>query len=56
MKHQKIEFFSLDFLMFAHERRMEEEELMDEGYIEEWERSSYYEMRKSYVEYLRELD
>ena len=56
MKHQKIEFFSLDFLMFAHERRMEEEELLDEGYIEECERSSYSEMRKSYVEYLRELD
>ena len=56
MEHQKIEFFSLDFLMFAHERRMEEEELLDEGCIEECERSSYSEMRRSYVEYLRELD
>lgn len=56
MKYQRIKFYSLDFLMFAHERRMEEEELLDEGYIEEWERSSYSEMRRSYVEYLRELD
>ena len=56
MKRQKIKICSLDFLMFAYERRLEEEELLDEGYIEECERSSYYEMRRSYVEYLRELD
>ena len=56
MKRQKIKICSLDFLIFAHERRLEEEELLDEGYIEECERSSYSEMRRSYVEYLRELD
>lgn len=56
MKRQKIKICSLDFLMFAYERRLEEEELLDEGCIEECERSSYSEMRRSYVEYLRELD
>ena len=56
MKRQKLKICSLDFLMFAYERRLEEEELLDEGYIEECERSSYSEMRRSYVEYLRELD
>ena len=56
MKQEKVEVCSLDFLMFAYERRVEEEELIDEGVMEDWERSSYYQMRKSYVEYLRELD
>ena len=55
MKQKKGEICSLDYLMFAYERRVEEEELIDEGYMEDWERSSYYQMRKSYIEFLREL-
>ena len=54
-KRQKIEFCSLDFLLFAYERRLEEEELLDEGTMEEWECSSIDEMRQSYAEYLRDL-
>ena len=42
--------------MYAHERRMEEDEMMDEGYMEESERLSVSEMRDSYAEYLRDLD
>jgi hypothetical protein len=56
MKQEKVEICSLDFLMFAYERRVEEEELVDEGYMEDWERSSYSQMRKSYIEFLREHD
>ena len=41
--------------MFAYERRLEEDELLDEGYMEECDRLSVAEMRKSYVEYLRDL-
>jgi len=55
IKRQKIEFCSLDFLMFAYEQRLEEEELLDEGAMEEWECSSVDEMRKSYAKYLRSL-
>ena len=55
MKQERVEICSLDFLMFAYEQRVEEEELIDEGYMEDWERSSYYQMRKSYIEFLREL-
>ena len=55
MKQEKVEICSLDFLMFAYEQRVEEKELIDEGYMVDWERSSYYQMRKSYNEFLREL-
>lgn len=54
-KRQKIEFCSLDFLMFVYEQRLEEEELIDEGSMEEWECSSVDEMRKGYAKYLRSL-
>ena len=47
--------YSLDFLMYAHERRLEEDELMDEGYMDAYERLSVAEMRRSYAEYLRNL-
>ena len=46
MKRKRIEICSLDFLMFAYERRLEEEELMDEGRMEVCERASVYEMKK----------
>ena len=48
MKRERIEVCSLDYLMFAYER-------MDEGYMEACDRLSAAEMRKSYVEYLRDL-
>jgi hypothetical protein len=31
---RRIKMYSLDFLMYAHEVRLEEDELMDEGYME----------------------
>ena len=52
---KRIKICSLDFLMYAHERRLEEDEMMDEGYMEEYERLSLAEMRRSYAEYLRDL-
>jgi hypothetical protein len=55
MKRERIEVCSLDYLMFAYERRLEEDELLDEGYMEACDRLSVAEMRKSYVEYLRDL-
>ena len=55
MKKERIEVCSLDYLMFAYERRLEEDELLNEGYMEECDRLSVAEMRKSYVEYLRGL-
>lgn len=53
---KRIKIYSLDFMMYAHERRMEEDEMMDEGYMEESERLSVSEMRDSYAEYLRDLE
>lgn len=53
---KRIKIYSLDFMMYAQERRMEEDEMMDEGYMEESERLSVSEMRESYAEYLRDLD
>jgi hypothetical protein len=52
---RRIKMYSLDFLMYAHEVRLEEDELMDEGYMDEYERMSIAEMRRSYAEYLRDL-
>lgn len=49
MKRKRIEICSLDFLMFAHERRLEEEELMDEGRMEVCERASVYEMKQYFL-------
>ena len=49
MKRRRIEICSLDFLMFAYERRLEEEELMDEGRMEWCERASAYEMKKRFL-------
>jgi len=51
----RIRICSLDFIMYAQERRLEEDEMMDEGFMEEYERLSLDEMRKSYVKYLRDL-
>lgn len=53
---KRIKIYSLDFMMYAHERRMEEDEMMDEGFMEESERLSVSEMRESYAEYLRDLE
>ena len=55
MKKRRIQIYSLDFLMYAHERRLEEDEMMDEGYMDAYERLSEAEMRRSYAEYLRDL-
>ena len=55
MKRERIEVCSLDYLMFAYERRLEEDELLDEGFMEACDRLPVAEMRKSYVEYLRDL-
>ena len=55
MKRERIEVCSLDYLMFAYERRLEEDELLDEGFMEACDRLSVAEMRNSYVEYLRDL-
>ena len=55
MKKEKVVICSLDYLMFAYERRLEEDELMDEGCMEEYERLSTAEMRRSYAKYLRDL-
>jgi hypothetical protein len=41
--------------MYAHEVRLEEDEMMDEGYMEASERLSVADMRRSYAEYLRDL-
>ena len=51
----RIRICSLDFLMYAHEVRLEEDEKLDEGYMEDYERLSLAEMRQSYAEYLRDL-
>ena len=52
---RRIKMYSLDFLMYAQEVRLEEDELMDEGYMESYERLSVADMRRSYAEYLRDL-
>ena len=52
---RRIKMYSLDFLMYAQEVRLEEDELMDEGYMNEYERLSVADMRRSYAEYLRDL-
>ena len=52
---RRIKICSLDFLMYAQEVRLEEDEMMDEGYMDEYERLSVADMRRSYAEYLREL-
>ena len=41
--------------MFAYERRLEEDEMMDDGRMDEYERLSEAEMRRSYAKYLRDL-
>ena len=51
-RRQRIEICSLDFLLYAYERRLEEEEMIEEGRMEVCERSSYYELRESYNNYL----
>ena len=56
MKRRRIEICSLDFLMFAYERRLEEEELMDEGRMEVCERSSVYELRENFNNCLFEIE
>ena len=55
MKRNRIEVYSLDYMMFVHERRLEEDELLDEGIMEECDRLSVAEMRTSYAKYLRDL-
>jgi hypothetical protein len=52
---KRIKVCSLDFLMYAQEVRLEEDELMDEGCMEECERLSVADMRRSYAKYLRDL-
>lgn len=52
---RRIKMVSLDFMMYAYERRLEEDELLDEGYMCECERLSVAEMKRSYAEYLRSL-
>ena len=54
-RRQRITTCSLDFLIYAYERRLEEEEMIEEGSMEVCERSSYYELRESYNEFLIEL-
>ena len=54
-RRKRIEICSLDFLIYAYERRLEEEEMIEEGSMEVCERSSYYELRESYNEFLMEL-
>lgn len=52
---RRIKICSLDFLMYAQEVRLEEDEMVDEGYMEDHERLTVAEMRRSYAEYLRDL-
>ena len=52
---ERIKFYSLDYLMYAHGVRQEEVELMSEGYMDEYERLSVAEMKRGYAKYLREL-
>ena len=55
MKRERIEVYSLDYMIFVYEQRLEEDELLDEGIMEECDRLSVAEMRNSYVEYLLDL-
>lgn len=55
IKMERIKVCSLDFLMYAQEVRLEEDELMDEGCMEECERLSVADMRRGYAKYLRDL-
>ena len=52
---RRIKIYSLDFLMYAQEVRLEEDELKDKGYMDDYERLSVAEMKKGYAEYLRDL-
>ena len=52
---RRIKIYSLDFLMYAQEVRLEEDELKDEGYMDDNERLSVAEMKRGYAEYLRDL-
>ena len=51
----RIKMCSLDFLMYAQEVRLEEDEMVDEGYMEDHERLSIADMRRGYAKYLRDL-
>ena len=42
---RRIKVYSLDFLMYAQEVRLEEDEKVDEGYMEDHERLTVAEMR-----------
>ena len=52
---RRVRVYSLDFMMYAHEVRLEEDELMDEGRMDEANRLSPAELRRSYKRYLKEL-
>ena len=52
---RRIKMYSLDFLMYAQEIRLEEDELMEEGYIDDYERLSVAEIKRRYEEYLRDM-
>ena len=52
---RRIKIYSLDFLMYAQEVRQEECELMNEGFMDEYERLSVAEIKRGYAKYLRDL-
>ena len=52
---RRIKMYSLDFLMYAQEIRLEEDEMMEEGYIDDYERMSVAEIKRRYEEYLRDM-
>ena len=50
MKQRRIKFYSLDYLTYIHDVRIEEDEQIEMGWMEEQERASMSEINRRYSE------
>jgi hypothetical protein len=50
MKQRRIKFYSLDYLTYVHDVRVEEDEQIEMGWMEEQERASMSEIYSRYSE------
>ena len=50
MKQRRIKFYSLDYLTYVNEVRIQEEEQIEMGWMEEQERASISEIHSRYSE------
>jgi hypothetical protein len=50
MKHRKIKLYSLDYLFYLNEVRLQESEQIEMGWMEEQDRASMSEIRRRFSE------